>query len=370
MIVSRPKALLATFAALLLAGCAATELPFVVYPLPPDTPRVQWLGTYASQDDFTKSGFQVFWEGVGGKPQLATFKSPFGIVADSRGLIYVADPLAGSLLVYDLEKKEVNNYSDRSYFSQPFGVAVDGADNLYVVDGKKKHVLVFNAERQFLSVIGGPADFKGPAFVKVDDVRDRVYVSDALGNKIVVFSREGKKLFEIGPKITETDSLYNPQGMAIDKDGNLFVAEMLRARISVLSPAGELLRSFGVRGDAAYEFEAPKDLAFDSDGNLWVADNRRTEIYTYTPAGELLLATGSGSRLNTGPLSFSSPTSISIDAQDRVLVTDRLNRRFMVWQYRSAAYAAAHPLAAEELAALEKMRQQREEQRMPSSSKP
>lgn len=355
------KILFNSLAALFLTGCAGTDLPIVIYPLPPETPRVQWLGTYASQDNFPKSGMDNFLEGLTGKPPLALFISPFGIAADSKGLIYVADALDRNLRVYDLEKKEVNYYSKEPLFANPYGVAIDAADNLYVVDGKKKSVFVFNSERQPLRSFGGPADFTGPTFIAVDDVRDRVYVSDSLGSKIVVFSRAGEKLSEIGPKLGEKESLYNPQGMAIDKDGNLFIAEMLRARISVVSPSGEFLRSFGQRGDALYEFEAPKDIAFDSDGNLWVADSRRSQIYTYTPTGELLLVTGSRPGGEVGALGFTSPTAITVDARDRVLITDRLQRRFMAWQYRSSAYSAKHPLSAEEQAALEAATQRLQE---------
>lgn len=353
MISNSRQFVLVAFVTLLLAGCSATELPIVIYPLPPETPRIQWLGTFGSQDDFTKGGAKVFLEGVAGKPPLATFKSPFGIASDSSGLIYIADPIDSNIRVYDLARKDVNYYSKENYFAQPLGLAVDSADNLYVVDGKLKKVFVFNAARQPIRAIGGPEEMQIPSFVKVDDQRDRVYVSDSKQSKILVYSRAGEKLFEIGPKLTETHHLYNPQGLAIDKDGNLFIAEMLKARITAVTPAGEFLRTFGVRGDAFYQFEAPKDLAFDSDGNLWVADNRRSQIYTYTPTGELLLATGSSSRTDTGALAFSSPTAISVDAKDRVLITDRVNRRFMVWQYRNAAYNAAHPLTAAEKAALD-----------------
>lgn len=342
--------LVAFSVALLVIGCSAVERPIVMFPLPPETPRIQWLGTYASEDDFEKSGSRVFMENVAGKPPLSGFKGPFGIASDSRGLIYVADSQDANLRVYDLKKKEVNYYSENPYFSRPYGITIDSEDNLYVVDGKMRQVLVFNSEREQLRTIGGPSDFEVPIFVEVDDGRDRVYVTDAKASKVVVFNRIGKKLFEIGPKLTETHLLYNPQGLALDKNGNIFIAEMLSARITVVSPEGKFIRTFGERGDAFFQFEAPKDLAFDSDGNLWVADNRRSQIYTYTPTGELLLATGSGVQ---GALSFSAPTAITVDAQDRILITDRLNQRFMVWQYRSEAYAAAHPLTPKEKAALE-----------------
>jgi DNA-binding beta-propeller fold protein YncE len=339
-------------AALLLAGCAATEKPIVIFPLPPEIPRIEWLGTYASQNDFPKSGLEVFFEAITGTPPADGFKSPFGVAVDRRGVIYVADPLDHNIRVYDLEQKTAVYYTKIPQFSKPAGLAFDAEGNLYVVDNGKQIVLVFNAAHQPLRTIGGPQDFRGPTFIKIDDARDRVYVSDSLESKIVVFNRAGVKLSEIGPKLSATENLFNPQGMAIDKEGKLFIAEMLNARVVVVSPEGQLLRTFGTRGDAAYNFEAPKDLAFDSDGNLWVVDNRRPQIYTYTPEGALLLATGGDSRSEDSPLAFASPTAITIDANDNIYVTDRLNKRFAIWHYRSVAYNAAHPLTAAEQAAL------------------
>lgn len=340
-------------AALLLSGCAATEFPFIVFPLPPEKPRLQWLGTFANEKDLPKTGMQNFMESIGGTSPESPFKSPFGIASDSSGLIYVADALDGNLRVYDLKNKKVDYYTKKPVFELPFGLDVDRADNLYVVDGKKKMVLVFNAKREPLRTIGSPADFKGPVFVEVDDDRDRVYVSDALADKIIVYNRAGVKVQEIGPGLGETEYLHNPQGMAIDKDGNLYVAEMLRSRISILSPSGEFVRAFGSRGDSLFNFEAPKDIDIDSDGNLWVADARRPQFYAYNKEGQLLLAVGAASRLDQSAIALSSAVSISVDGRDRVLITDRINQRFIAWQYRSSAYEAAHPLTPAEQAALD-----------------
>lgn len=342
-------------AGLLLSGCAATEFPFIVFPLPPEKPRLQWLGTFANENDFPKSGMQNFMAGLTGSSAESFFKSPYGITSDSSGQIYVADSLDQNLRVYDLKNKKVEYYTKNPVFWQPLGLDVDRADNLYVVDGKKRMVLVFNAKREPLHTIGSPADFKIPVFVEVDDVRDRVYVSDPLADKIVVFTRAGEKVQEIGPDLGETEYLHNPQGMAIDKDGNLYVAEMLHSRISILSPSGEFVRAFGERGDAAYQFEAPKDVDIDSDGNLWVADARRPQFYAYSKEGELLLAVGSASRLDQSAIALSSAVSVSVDGRDRVLITDRINQRFSAWQYRSSAYEAVHPLTSAEQAVLDEV---------------
>lgn len=329
----------------MLAGCAQSPAKRFLWPSPPLTPRIEWLGTFASQDDFPKSGRQKFLEMILGRPTPEYFKFPFGIVKDSRGVIYVADNAAHKLLVYDVAAQTVESYSNDPIFSRPAGLAVDSADNLYVVDAEIGSVFIFDKNRRPRRTIGARDELRSPAYICIDQERGRIYVSDPRSNRIVIYDRFGKKISEIGPQAKMDNGVFHlasPQGMAIDKAGNLFVAELLGARISVFDSEGKYLRSFGERGDAVYQFEAPKDLAFDSDGNLWVADTRRAQIYTYTPEGKLLLVTG-GAGATSDPLGFSMPTAIFIAPDDTIYVTDRVNRRFSVWRYLSKDYLREHP---------------------------
>lgn len=342
---------------LLLVSCSPPPRQRVLWPVPPATPRLEWLGTYYSQDDFPKTSMEVFTEMIVGKFKPEGFKSPYGIARDSQGIIYIADALDSNLRVYDMTAQTVGNYSEDPIFNRPADLAIDAADNLYVVDSDLAAVLVFDKKRRPLRSIGVNKELQSPAYIAIDAARARIYVSDPRANKIVIYDRFGKKAGEIGAQAGSAKGGYvfsSPQGMAIDKAGNLFVAELLGAKISVFDPQGNYLRSFGERGDAVSQFEAPKDLAFDSDGNLWVCDIRRAQIYTYTPDGRLLLATGT-SGPSSDPLGFSTPTAIFISADDHIYVTDRLNRRFSVWRYFSESYRKEHPFSVEELGDLPKV---------------
>lgn len=341
----------------LLAACTPPPRPRVLWPVYPATPRIEWLGTFASQDDFARISGQNFSEFFLGRSEPKTFKSPYGIVSDRQGRIYIADPLDANLHVYDLQARTIELYSEDPIFSRPAGLAIDAADNLYVVDSDKAAVLVFDKDRRPIRSIGVAKELQSPAYIAIDALRARIYVSDPRANKIVIYDRFGKKAREIGAQRGSDSNEYilsSPQGMAIDKAGQLYVAEMLGAKISVFDAEGKYLRSFGERGDAHYQFEAPKDLAFDSDGNLWVLDARRAQIYTYTPEGGLLLVTGTDGP-STHPLGFSTPTAIYISADDKIYVTDRLNRRFSMWHYFSERYLREHPFSAEEQAYLKEV---------------
>lgn len=349
---------------LLLGGCAAKEqLPRFVWPPPPDEPRLEFVGNYYSEDSFEKSSKQKMMADFLGAQGQATFATPFGIVSDGKGVVYISDIHLKNVRVYDFNAKTVNFLTKNTKMGTPFGLALDRQGNLYIADGAVKKILVFNSNHQPVRTISHEEELSKPAYLAIDDKLGRLYVSDGLKHKIVVFTLDGEYLYSIGEGGTDPGMFYSPQGIAIGPDGNLYIADMFNARVQVLTPQGEFVRMFGERGDQIGQFENPKDLAFDSDGNLHVIEGRRSDLVTYTPEGKLLLVTGSG-RPDFNPFGFGAPRGIAIDANDRIYIAEATNKRFTIWQYMSAPYLARQPYTAEDRQALidytEKLARERE----------
>ena len=110
--------------------------------------------------------------------------------------------------------------------------------------------------------------------------------------------------------LTANAQLNNPNGLAFDKDGNLWVANYGANQVLELDPSnGTVLNTItdGVNG--------PTRLAFDSLGNLWVANTTGGTIIGYRrqdfPAILYVHATEAPSR-SESPLThmatFTSPT--------------------------------------------------------------
>ena len=337
----------------ILAGCSASKAPpvRVLWPAPPQEPKVEFIGTYASERDFPKTEMEKLSATVLGDSPLYTFKAPFGIAADGKGLVYVSDLYLKNVRVYDFERKTVEFLTKEPLFRTAMGLAVDASGQIYVADGAAQKVWVFGPDRQLRRTIGDGKLFTNPIFLAINERLGRLYVADSRGQQVVVFDLNGQFLFSFGKE--EGESRFGaPLGLAIDKEDRVFVSDRLNARIEVFDADGHFLRLFGERGDRFDQFEAPRDLAFDSDGNLWVADQRRSAIYTYQPDGRILLVTGGEAR-SSSPLSFASPSAIYIDANDRIYVADMLNRRFSVWQYLTPAYLKEHPVSAAEIERIE-----------------
>lgn len=331
----------------LLAGCAPKPLPRMLWPVPPSEPKIELLNVYYSQNSFPKTGLQRFFEAVLGTPAPAGLRTPFDIVVDSRGVVYVSDMHAVNLRIFDLNNYTVEFYSKEPLFTQPRGLAIDDRDNLYIVEQKEAVIKVFTPDRRLLRHFGKGV-LKRPVAVALNQRLGRIYVSDTKGNFVAIFDMEGNHLSSFGKPGDAHGEFGAPMGMAIDRDNNLYVADALGARIQVFTADGGYLRGFGERGDQERNFEMPRDLAFDSDGNLWIVDGRRGHMLTYKPTGEFLLATGQATKTIAG-FGFGGASGIFIDAHDRIYVADTPNRRFSVWQYLNKAYLAAHPISETDL---------------------
>jgi len=331
-------------AALLLGGCATASKSKtrVVWPPPPNTPRLEWVGTYSSLDQMPKSAMERMSQPIlGGQPELV-FKRPFGIASAGDGRIFVSDADKRQITVYDLEKRAVYPFSQTSAIRSPFGLAMDSAGRLFVADAASQAVLVFGPDDAPLFSFGGPEVLEHPTFLALDEARNKIYVSDARGHRVVVFDFQGKYLKSFGEWGPQDGNFYSPQGLAVDKAGNLYVADMFNARVQVFDAEGKFLRKFGERGDTQSNFEMPKGLAIDSEGNLHITDARKGAMVTYSPEGKSLLYTGGGK--SSHPLDLILPAGIWIDRNDRIYVVDQIGRRFVVWQYLNATYLKDHPL--------------------------
>lgn len=354
---------------LILSGCAGQETfsARVLWPTPPARPYMELKNVFYSEDQFPKTGMQVFLEGLTGKGELATFSRPFGVAGDNQGIVYISDPWEKNIRVYDFNRRSVEYYS-KDNMGTPYGLAVDQKGQLYVVDPAIPGVRIYSANRQPLRVIGSAEELTRPIYIALNERLGRLYLSDSEAGKVVVYSLAGEYLFTFAKQGGAEGELGGPRGIAIDKQDRVFVADGINTHISVFDAEGAFLYRFGVRGDQHSQFEQPRGLAFDSDGNLYIADARKGALLTYKPDGTFLLYTGAGKPTNEA-FGFSMPTSLWIDASDQIFVTDTLLKRFSLWQYVSDAYLAAHPITPadqSEIEALLKKAQEEGKQATPS----
>jgi DNA-binding beta-propeller fold protein YncE len=77
----------------------------------------------------------------------------------------------------------------------------------------------------------------------------------------------------------------NPEGLTIDRAGNILVADMSNNRVQKFSPKGDFISSFGQKGAGEGEFADPFAVAIDRGGNLYVVEAGAGRIQKFKPDG-------------------------------------------------------------------------------------
>ena len=235
---------------------------------------------------------------------------PVGVAVDEAGNLYIA--VADRILRVNSQGIISRVTTERVV---PDDVAVDGAGNVYVADGNSNRIQRVDASGSLTTVAGtgergfsgdgGPAvkaQLNNPTGVAVDEM-GAVYIADRWNHRIrrvdasgVITTDagigEGSDSGGMGPA---TEAALNwPEGVAVDRRGNLYIADTYNHRIRRVDASGTITTIAGTgvegfSGDGGLAVEAqlnqPTGVAVDSAGNVYVADrgNHRIRILSQPP---------------------------------------------------------------------------------------
>ncbi|MEO6788171.1 MAG: ATP-binding cassette domain-containing protein, partial [Chthoniobacteraceae bacterium] len=201
------------------------------------------------------------------------FGKPEGIVWLKDDRIVVCDTHYRRLVWFDQQGRVLNTLGQhgkgRGEFIYPVGICKDAAENLYVCEyGGNDRVQVFTRDGEWLREFGtpgtGPGQFQRPSGLVWHD--GKVFVADAINNRVLVFTDTGKFLSLLGAGADGKSALtFNlPYDITIAPDKNLYVIEYGAGRLSRISLAGKLLGQYGRTGRGDGEFATPWGLVVDS----------------------------------------------------------------------------------------------------------
>jgi DNA-binding beta-propeller fold protein YncE len=331
----------------LLAGCAqaprkAEPAREIVFPSPPEEPRFVFerslytSADVAEEDKNTALRRALTGEDARGGQGMA---KPYGIAA-SGGRVYVTDPVAQSVKVFDIPAKKFSSIGadPQDQLVQPLGLDVDAKQNLYVVDAVTKHVKIYDAQGKFLRLLGGPKMFARPSGVAVSPAGDRVYVVDTGGvqrqeeHRVRVFDgASGAHLFDFGKRGTGEGEFNLARDAAIAPDGRVYVVDSGNFRIQVFDRDGKFLKAFGSVGRYPGNFARPREIAIDREGRVYVSDAAFGNLQIFDGDGQLLMHIGERSERDQ-PARYMLPSGVAVDRDGRVYVADEFFRRVDVFR--------------------------------------
>ncbi|WP_345626264.1 LamG-like jellyroll fold domain-containing protein [Rugosimonospora acidiphila] len=209
---------------------------------------------------------------------------------------------------------------------------------------------------------GGPATsafLMYPAGVAVDDAGN-VFVADtgndvvreirAADGTIVRYAGTGSGGYSGDGGPATAAELYDPQGLALDADGDLFIADSGNNVIREVTPSGTISTragkaTFGYSGDGgkatSAQLASPYGVAVDSAGNLYIADSANNVVRRVDAAvGTISTVAGDHAAYvannyvpsdsgDGGPAihaQLNDPQGIAVDAAGNLYIADTANK--------------------------------------------
>ena len=302
----------------------------IVWPQPPDQPRIKYVETISSQQPFKQesggffSKITSFLFGEHKEPQW--FVQPVGIAVSRDGIIYVADPGAHGVHVVNRDKKEYDFLSQTKLgsFLSPIGIVIASDGTIYISDSERGDITVLDKNRDpqytFKDSLLRPTG--------ITIFSEKLYVTDPGRHKVLMFDLRGKYLGEFGGRGSGDGEFNFP--IAVSGISSLYVVDALNYRIQEFDPDGKFLSKFGRQGSAPGSLAGPKSVALDSDSNVYVTDALMDIFQIFDKLGQLLLVIG---RRGIGTGEFMSPGGITIDSNDYIYIVDMLNKRIQIFRY-------------------------------------
>ncbi len=288
------------------------RLAFIIIFLLPFVTRSQTISTVAGNGLSGNTGDN-------GSATLARIGDPTGIAFDKKGNLYISSPLG-----YKVRK--VNPLGIITTFA---GIGISGysGDNGPATAAKLGY----------------------PTYLATDTIGN-VYISDASNWRIrkidtlgiiSTFAGNGTSGYSGDNVQATTTSIYTPQGINFDKNGNLFIADYNNHRIRKVDVNG-IITTFagmgimGFSGDGGMatsaKLNSPMSVACDASGNVYIADFQNNRVRKVDLSGSISTIIGNGSVTYNGEglMSTSAQLSawqIAIDDSDNIFVADASNER-------------------------------------------
>lgn len=364
----------------------------VVWPLPPEPPRIRYVGSLSTEADIGKSeGFFSKMRNrlAGTQSAVVGLQRPHDVFVDGGTRFFVSDGARGKVLLFnsDTEQATIVGEGGPGNLRKPMGLGGDGQGTVYVADASGSRVVAYDRDGGYLRAYGGESILHNPVDVAVDHVRGLLHVVDSYLHQVVTFSVEtGEVLRRIGKDVDDfaakraalgevwqggihsaeadaevegptshagtipRDLVGNrgsgdgefryPGFVATAPDGTIYVTDQMNFRVQAFAPDGTFLRQVGHIGRTPGSFSRPKGLGVDRQGHLYVADGLFNNVQVFDAEGRLLIVFGN---VGVGEGELYLPLGLQVDAADRIYVADRFNDRIQVYEFLPQASVVADP---------------------------
>jgi sugar lactone lactonase YvrE len=263
--------------------------------------------------------------------------TPFGMDVDQDGNVYVADALNDRIWKSSPSGSELGQWRTSTYgnHGETVDVHVDVSGNITAQDrwdtrlgqpcvGLRTINQSGTVIRQTISGCLGSLT-KTSAIAAAPD--GTVYAAGRDGQVIHQYNAQNQPIRSLGGGAASLPANFGySQGIAVNKNGDVYVADPSNWRVQRYNANGEYLGQIGGLGSADGLFAVPAGIAVDSVGNVYVVDedSGQTRVQKFTSDGVYITKWGS---YGSGNGQFNNPHGIGVDANGYVYVADSGNDR-------------------------------------------
>jgi tripartite motif-containing protein 71 len=212
----------------------------------------------------------------------------------------------------------------------PRGLSVAPNGEVFVADTHNSQVLVYSPQGRIARRWGSygmrPGQFVWVTDVAVDP-RGPVYTceyGEGRADRLQKFDSHGRFVLQLARFGSRPGEVQRPQGLALDRQGNLYVADAVNHRVQEFAPDGRLLAVIGTLGSAPGQLRYPYDVALDAAGRLYVCEFGNHRVSVFGPEHRFLTMWG---RPGRGPGEFNHPWGVGVDPAGFIYVADTYNYR-------------------------------------------
>lgn len=211
-------------------------------------------------------------------------------------------------------------------YVEDFDFAADG--NLLASDALNSNIQVFDKTTgKYISQFGGKSTgFEKPEGISVDK-DGNIFVADYQAGFIRKYSKNFKLVKQFSGLGADPGQTNKSEFTDI-YDGLLYVPEQGSHRVDVFDLNGTFKFMFGTQGTGDGQLNKPEAAKFNGKGELYVVDLGNHRVQVFDKSGKYLRQFGSKGE---GQGQFQRPACISFDKDDNIYITEIDNDRIQVF---------------------------------------
>ena len=261
-------------------------------------------------------------------------KGPRHIAFATTGEMVVCEWGSNCVTVFSSSYRRLQSFgntgSEESRLINPRGVAISSDNTVFVAaeDCVKK----FTLEGQFIASVGsegsGRLQFDEPWAIAYNSTNNRVYVCDTYNHRITILNHDLTFHGSFGSKGSEAGQFNNPDGISVDRKGNVLVADELNNRIQVFDASGHYLSSI-THTTPGQQLKRPVSVSVGPDDCVYVVENGSARVSVFDENGKYIKSFGKRGNKDG---EFNSPRAIAVSADGYVYVSDTGNNQLQIFK--------------------------------------